>query len=159
MALPATADEIWPYIEKWPFAVVGFVTPNGEPRAAGVMYKVKDRVLNVLTGPDTWKVKHIEGEPQRRRYGDRPAPSDQDSVGATGRYHVPGHATIVPIDDVDAELRADLASRCRRHDGRHVCDSITPVGRFVTCGIGVPLIDESPRRVPRPSAGRLGLDR
>jgi hypothetical protein len=50
MALPTTAEEIWPYIEKWPFAVVGFVTPNGEPRAAGVMYKVKDRVLNVLTG-------------------------------------------------------------------------------------------------------------
>lgn len=41
MALLTTADEIWPYIEKWPFAVVGFVTPNGEPRAAGVMYKVK----------------------------------------------------------------------------------------------------------------------
>jgi hypothetical protein len=50
MALPATVDGIWPYIERWPFAVIGFVTPGGEPRAAGVMYKVKDRELYVVTG-------------------------------------------------------------------------------------------------------------
>ena len=32
-------------------------------RSAGVMYKVKDRKLYVLTGPDTWKVKHIRANP------------------------------------------------------------------------------------------------
>ena len=63
MALPTTAEEIWPLVEKWPFGVLSFVTPKGESRSAGVMYKVKDRTLYVLTGPETWKAKHIDANP------------------------------------------------------------------------------------------------
>ena len=108
MALPTTAGEVWSYIEKWPFAVVGFVTPCGEPRAAGVMYKVKNRVLNVLTGPDTWKAKHIKANPnvvvtvtvQRLPIRIRQAPPAVITF--------PGHATIVPIDEVDSDLRTEL---------------------------------------------------
>ena len=63
MPLPTTADEVWPHIEKWPFGVLSFVTPKGESRSAGIMYQVKDRVLYVLTGEDTWKVRHIRSNP------------------------------------------------------------------------------------------------
>lgn len=153
MALPETADEIWPYIEKWPFAVVGFVTPGGEPRAAGVMYKVKDRVLNVLTGPDTWKVKHIKANPnvvvtvtvQRLPIRVRQAPPAVITF--------PGHATVVPIDEVDAELRTDLLRGVDDTMGDTCVIRIKPVGRFVTYGIGVPMIkmrhpNESLARVP-----------
>jgi len=110
MALPTTADEIWPYIEKWPFAVLGFVTPSGEPRAAGVMYTVRDRVLNVLTGSDTWKAKHIRANPnvvvtvtvQRLPITIRQAPPAVITF--------PGRATVVPIDAVDAAPGPDRPS-------------------------------------------------
>ena len=153
MALLTTADEIWPYIEKWPFAVVGFVTPNGEPRAAGVMYKVKDRVLFVLTGPETWKVRHIRENPnvvvtvtvQRLPIRIRQAPP--------AIITFPGRATVVPIDEVDPVLRADLMRGVDDTMGDTCVIQIEPVGRFVTYGIGVPLMkmrhpDESLARVP-----------
>ena len=137
MALPTTADEIWPYIEKWPFAVVGFVTPNGEPRAAGVMYTVRDRVLNVLTGPDTWKTKHIRANPnvvvtvtvQRLPITIRQAPPAVITF--------PGRATVVPIDAVDAALRSDLMRGVDSTMGETCVIQIEPVGRFVTYGIGI----------------------
>ena len=137
MALPATADEIWPYIEKWPFAVVGFVTPNGEPRAAGVMYTVRDRVLNVLTGPDTWKAKHIRANPnvvvtvtvQRLPITIRQAPPAVITF--------PGRATVVPIDEVDTALRAHLMRGADSTMGETCVIQIEPVGRFVTYGIGI----------------------
>jgi len=140
MALPATADEVWPYIEKWPFAVLGFVTPTGEPRAAGVMYTVRDRVLNVVTGPDTWKVRHIRSNPnvsvtvtvQRLPIRIRRAPPAVITF--------PGRATVVPIDDVDAELRAVLMHGLDDTMGETCVIQIEPVGRFVTYGIGVPMM-------------------
>jgi hypothetical protein len=153
MALPTSADEVWPYIEKWPFAVVGFVTPNGEPRAAGVMYKVRDRVLNVLTGPDTWKAKHIKANPnvvvtvtvQRLPIRIRQAPPAVITF--------PGHATVVPIEEVDAALRTDLMRGVDDTTLETCVIRIEPVGRFVTYGIGVPLMkmrhpEESLARVP-----------
>ena len=153
MTLPTTADEIWPHIEKWPFAVVGFVTPNGEPRAAGVMYKVKDRVLNVLTGPETWKVKHIRENPnvvvtvtvQRLPIRIRQAPPAVITFA--------GRATVVPIDEVGEALRTDLMRGVDDAIGDMCVIRIEPSGRFVTYGIGVPLMkmrhpDESLARVP-----------
>jgi hypothetical protein len=153
VSLPATADDIWPYIEKWPFAVVGFVTPSGEPRAAGVMYKVRDRVLNVLTGPDTWKVRHIKANPnvvvtvtvQRLPIRIRQAPPAVITF--------PGHATVVPIGEVEADLRADLLRGVDPTTLETCVIRIEPIGRFVTYGIGVPLMkmrhpEESLARVP-----------
>ena len=93
MALPEKAYEIWHYIEKWPFGVLSFVTPAGKSRSAGVMYKVKDRTLYVLTGWDTWKVKHIKENPnvsmtvtvQRLPIRVRQAPPRGDHVCGHGR--------------------------------------------------------------------------
>lgn len=152
MALPATADEIWPYIEKWPFAVVGFVTPGGEPRAAGVMYKVKDRELYVVTGPDTWKAKHIKATPnvvvtvtvQRLPIRIRQAPPAVITF--------PGDATVVPIGEVDADLQADLLRGVDHMEDEMCVIRIRPTGRFVTYGIGVPLMK---MRNPEASIARV----
>lgn len=139
MPLPTTADEIWPYIEKWPFGVLSFVTPKGESRSAGVMYKVKDRILYVLTGPDTWKAKHIAANPnvsmtvtvQRLPIRVRMAPPAVITFAGT--------AEVVEIDDVDPGLRDaltrgvdDLPTMCAIR--------IVPAGNFVTYGIGIPMM-------------------
>jgi hypothetical protein len=137
MSLPTTPDEIWAYIEKWPFAVLGFVTQGGQSRAAGVMYVVRDRRLYVVTGPDTWKVHHIRGNPrvsvtvtvQRTPIRIRQAPPAVITFS--------GIATVHPIEDVDA----DLVTRLLRGvgDDLPMCViEIEPVGLFVTYGIGIP---------------------
>lgn len=137
MSLPTDADEVWPYIEKWPFAVVSFVTPDAEARAAGVMYTVRDRVLNVITGPDTWKVRHILSNPnvsvtvpiQRLPVTVRRVPPAVVTF--------PGIASIIAIEDVDDGLRADLTRGLDDRIGEMCVIQIEPVGRFVTYGIGV----------------------
>ncbi|MEA2023045.1 MAG: pyridoxamine 5'-phosphate oxidase family protein [Actinomycetota bacterium] len=137
MPLPTSADDVWPTIEKWPFAVLGFVNPAGEARSAGVMYKVRDRVLHVITGPDTWKVRHIRSNPhvsvtvpvQRFPIKVRAIPPAVITFA--------GHATIVEFDDVVPDLQKELAHGIE--DMGDVCViRIAPVGRFVTYGIGVP---------------------
>lgn len=153
VSLPTTADEVWPYIEKWPFAVISFVTPDGRARAAGVMYTVRDRVLNVVTGPDTWKARHIRSNPnvsvtvpiQRLPVTVRRMPPAVITF--------PGTASIVGIEDVGADLRADLTKGLDDRIGEMCVIQIEPVGRFVTYGIGVMPMkmrnpDEALARVP-----------
>ncbi len=120
MALPKTADEIWPYIEKWPFGVLSFVTPKGQSRSAGVMYKVKGRVLYVVTGEDTWKVRHIRSNPnvsmtvtiQRFPIRIRQMPPAVITFS--------GVASVLGIDEVEEGLRSRSDSRHGR-DAGDVC--------------------------------------
>jgi hypothetical protein len=139
MALPTTADEIWPYLEKWPFAVLSFVTAKGESRSAGVMYKVKDRALYVLTGPGTWKAKHIEANPsvsvtvtvQRLPIRVRQAPPAVITFSGVG--------SVLAMHEVDEDLRRDLMRGVG--DLTDTCViRIEPRGRFVTYGIGIPMM-------------------
>lgn len=151
MSLPTTANEIWPYIEKWPFGVLSFVTPKGESRSAGVMYKVKDRTLYVLTGPSTWKVKHIKANPnvsmtvtvQRLPIRIRMAPPAVITFS--------GVASVLEMQEVEPDLRAALT----RGVG-DVPDScaikIVPSGNFVTYGIGIPAMQ---MRHPEKSLARV----
>lgn len=154
MPLPTTADEIWEEIEKWPFAVLGFVNPSGEPRAAGVMYVARDRVLYVVSGPDTWKVRHIRANPnvsvavtvQRLPIRIRQAPPAVITFS--------GHATILPMDDVDTSLRKNLMRGIDETMGEMCVIRIEPVGRFVTYGIGVPLMK---MRIPGQALARVPI--
>lgn len=139
MALPTTAAEVWEHIEKWPFAVVSFVTPKGESRSAGVMFKVKDRTLYVLTGPDTWKAKHIKTNPnvsvtvtvQRLPIRVRQAPPAVITFSGIG--------TVLEMGEVDSDLRRDLL-RGVGDLGDTCVIRIEPKGRFVTYGIGIPMM-------------------
>ena len=153
MSLPTTPGEIWTYIEKWPFAVLSYVTPKGEARAAGVMYTVSSRVLYVATGSDTWKARHIRSNPnvsvtvtvQRLPVTVRPVPPAVITF--------PGKAKVVSFDEVNADVRAKLTKGLDVPMGDHSVIQIMPVGRFVTYGIGVPVMKmrsptESLARVP-----------
>jgi len=138
MSLPTTADEVWSQVERWPFAILGFVTPRNEARTAGVMYVVRDRKLYVLTGPNTWKARHIRNNPsvsvtitvQRLPIRIRQAPPAVITFS--------GHASVL----TPAEVEAGLIRKLTRGVGDDVGDicviEIVPEGRFVTYGIGIP---------------------
>ena len=137
MALPRKADEIWPHIEKWPFGVLSFVTPAGESRSAGVMYKVSNRALYVLTGCDTWKAKHIRSNPnvsmtvtiQRLPVRIRMVPPAVITFS--------GAAEVVDISQVEPEVAEALTRGI--DDMPNTCAiKIDPTGNFVTYGIGIP---------------------
>jgi hypothetical protein len=152
MPLPTTAEEIWPLVEKWPFAVLSFVTPGGESRSAGVMYKVEDRALYVLTGPDTWKAKHIGFNAnvsmtvtvQRLPIRIRMMPPAVITFAGTG--------SILAMKDVPDSVRQALTKGI--DDMGDMCAiKIEPKGNFVTYGIGIPAMtmrhpDKSLARVP-----------
>jgi hypothetical protein len=153
MSLPVGPDEIWAHIEDWPFAVLGFVSPQGEARAAGVMYVVRDRKLFVITGPDTWKARHIRNNPhvsvtvtvQRVPVRIRRVPPAVITF--------PGHAAVAPLADIDPDLRTELMRGVGDDLGEMCVIEIEPVGRFVTYGIGVPPMqmrhpDKALARVP-----------
>lgn len=151
MSLPTTADEIWPYVEKWPFGVLSFVTPKGESRSAGVMFKVKNRELYVLTGPETWKAKHIRKNPnvsmtvtvQRLPIRIRQAPPAVITFS--------GIATVLDMADVADDIRKALTRGI--DDISDVCAiKIVPAGRFVTYGIGIPVMQ---MRHPEKSIARV----
>ncbi|MDH3500261.1 MAG: pyridoxamine 5'-phosphate oxidase family protein [Acidimicrobiia bacterium] len=137
MPLPTSSDEIWAHIERWPFAVLGFVTPSGEARAAGVMYRVRHRRLYIITGPDTWKARHISRNPhvsvtvtvQRVPIRIRQAPPAVITFS--------GRAAVLPIESVDPDLRAQLLRGVGDDIGPSCVIEIEPVGRFVTYGIGI----------------------
>jgi hypothetical protein len=155
-----TSEGVWRALDKASFAVIGYVTPSGEPRSSGVVYKTVGRRLFVVTAPDSWKAKHIAASGRIavtvpvRRGG---ALSLVVAIPpATVSFH--GTATVYPpgspqLRSLPKELMALLPAE-RRTGGSVV--EIVPEGTFVTYGIGVPLMkmadpDAARGRVP---AGR-----
>ena len=63
MPAKVTSEQVWREIEKRSFAVLGFVTPRGEARTAGIIYTVRDRQVYIVTGRDSWKARQPEGRP------------------------------------------------------------------------------------------------
>src|SRR5215213_11784734 len=59
MAARLTSEQVWHALGKASFAVLGYVTPSGEPRSSGVVYKSIGRRLYVAVAPDSWKARHI----------------------------------------------------------------------------------------------------
>ncbi|MGZ4143168.1 MAG: hypothetical protein ACXVQY_11715 [Actinomycetota bacterium] len=54
-----TSEQVWRNVAKGSFAVLSYVTPRGEPRSSGVVYKTIGRRLYVAVAPDSWKARHI----------------------------------------------------------------------------------------------------
>jgi Pyridoxamine 5'-phosphate oxidase len=59
MAARLTTEQVWHQIAEASFAVIGYVTPAGEPRSSGVAYKSIGRRLYVAVASDSWKASHI----------------------------------------------------------------------------------------------------
>src|SRR6266702_5673664 len=64
MAARLTTEQVWSRVAKASFAVLGHVTPAGEPRSSGVVYKTVGRRLYVAVAPDSWKARHIAASRQ-----------------------------------------------------------------------------------------------
>jgi hypothetical protein len=54
-----TTEQVWRQLAKASFAVLSYVTPAGEPRSSGVLYKTVGRRLYIVTAPDSWKARHV----------------------------------------------------------------------------------------------------
>src|SRR5512132_1994455 len=59
MAARLTTEQVWHQIAKASFAGISYVTPAGEPRSSGVVYKTVGRRLYMAVAPDSWKARHI----------------------------------------------------------------------------------------------------
>jgi hypothetical protein len=160
-AAPTTAPElsteqVWRELAKASFAVIGHVTPSGDPRSSGVLYKAIDHRLFVVTAPDGWKAKHIAATPRVsvtvpvRRGGllslVLPIPPATISFHAAAVVHPAGSM------DVPADL-SSLVPDERRSSSCII--ELLPEAMFATYGIGVPLMK---MRDPAQSRARVPVD-
>jgi hypothetical protein len=141
----ATTEQVWREIDKASFAVVGYVTPSGEARSSGVVYKTVGKRLYFAVAPESWKARHIAASKRVsvtvpvHRGGIlalvAPIPPATISFHAQGIVHPAGS---VRIDSLSKELESLLP-----REGRDmaVLIELIPEGRFVTYGVGVPLMD------------------
>ena len=138
-----TSRAVWDKVTKASFAVLSYVTPTGEPRASGVVYKAIGKRLYIATDTDSWKARHIA------RSG-RVAMTVPVRRGALLSLVVPippatvsfhGSAVVHPADAPEVrpllhQLKSLLPDERRSNA---VVIQVTPEGAFVTYGIGVSL--------------------
>jgi hypothetical protein len=153
----ATTDLVWRQLARASFAVLGQVTPTGEPRSSGVVYTTIGRRLYVVTATDSWKARHIAATGRVavtvpvRRGGVMallvPIPP------ATISFHA--RAAVLAPDSPEARRILDQLGRMLPVERRDQCRiiEISPEGQFLTYGIGVSLTrmrnpDESKAHVP-----------
>jgi len=155
--MPATlsTDQVWQEIERRMFAVLGHVTPRGEPRTSGIVYTVRDRQLYLGVYRESWKPRHIAANPRV-------------SVTVTLPRRIPflpwirippatisfqGEAEVVPFEQADAEARRALEGGGVQHAPGVKMDMIRikPAGEFLTYGVGVSM---SAMRRPHDATGR-----
>jgi hypothetical protein len=154
-----TTAQVWRALTRASFAVVGYVTPGGEPRSSGVVYATAGNRLYTVVAADSWKARHIAASGQVavtvpvRRGGLLslllPIPLATISFHAVAIVRPAGP---MASGAVPAKLISLLPAE--RWDKSCVIE-IVPVGWFVTYGIGVSLMkmrDTSAARARLPVA-------
>ena len=138
-----TSEQIWQQLAKASFAVLGYVTPAGEPRSSGVVYTTADRRLYVAVAPDSWKARHVAASgrvavtvPVRRG-------GILSLVAPIPPATISFHATAVVYPAGSAEDRSrlrELGSLVPAERRASAClIEVVPEGAFVTYGLGVSL--------------------
>jgi hypothetical protein len=140
-----TCDQVWQQLDRASFAVIGYVTPAGESRSSGVVYKTVDKRLYIAVAPDSWKARQISaGERVSvtvpvRRGGVLalvlPIPPATISFHATASVYPAGSGKIASL----SKQLGPLLPPERRETA--VVIELTPEGHFLTYGVGVPLMD------------------
>jgi hypothetical protein len=138
-----TSEQVWRAVARASFAVLSHVTPGGEPRSSGVVYKASGRRLVVAVAPGSWKARHVTTDGRVavtvlvRRGGIlslvMPIPP------ATISFH--GTAVVHPAGSPQASsLLDELGSLVPANRRASACViEIIPAGAFRTYGIGVSL--------------------
>jgi hypothetical protein len=139
-----TSEQVWQALAKASFAVLSYVTPAGEPRSSGVVYKTLGRRLYVAVAPQSWKAKHVAASGQVavtvpvRRGGMLslvlPIPPATISFHATAVVHQAGSPEVRSLLE---ELAALLPAE--RRASAFIIE-VVPEGAFVTYGLGVSLM-------------------
>ncbi len=140
-----TSEQVWHELARASFAVVGYLTPAGEPRSSGVVYKSVGKRLFLAVAPDSWKARHIAARGRVsvtvpvRRGGILalllPIPPATISFHATAVVHPAGTVNVGSLSkELDSLLPPD------RRDAAVVIE-LAPEGDFLTYGVGVPLMD------------------
>ena len=137
-----TSEQIWREVARASFAVLAYVTPRGEPRSSGVVYKVVGRRLYIAVAPDSLKARHI-------------AASRKVSVTVPVRRG--GMLSLVaPIPPATVSFRATIAHPAGSPETRSALQElgglepparrtsasvleVIPEGTFLTYGVGVTL--------------------
>jgi hypothetical protein len=140
-----TIDQVWHELDRASFAVIGYVTPTGEPRSSGVVYKTVGKRLYTAVAPNSWKARHIADGGHVsvtvpvRRGGILslvvPIPPATISFHSTAVVHPAG---AVRVGSLSKELSSLLPAD--RRDAAVVIE-LAPDGQFLTYGVGVPLLD------------------
>jgi hypothetical protein len=156
MAATPSTDLVWKEIHNQIFAVLGFVTPSGEARTAGIVYAVQGREVYIATDHDAWKTRHIGKNPNV-------------SLTVTISKRVPllpwikippatatfqGSAAILRVDETPEPLLRKLFRGLELDDKMReeiAVIRVTPRGDFLTYGIGVSLMT---MRHPEQAHGR-----
>ncbi|WP_345515074.1 pyridoxamine 5'-phosphate oxidase family protein [Phytohabitans houttuyneae] len=151
-----TSALVWRELAKASFAVLSHVTPAGQPRSSGVVYRMIDRRMFVAVADDSWKARHIAANGQVavtvpvRRGGVMalllPIPPATISFRASAVVHPAGPLESGPL----AEMLVSMLPTERQTSSRVI--EITPEGLFVTYGLGVSLMQ---MRVPALARARV----
>lgn len=145
MTTKLSAEQVWREVEQETFAVLGMVTAAGEARTVGVSYIVQGRKFYINSAREAWKVQHVAANPavsmtiaipKRIRFMPKTKlPPATISLHGTGRVLDPNE---LPVELVAASLGFDIAQDPERLALVALIE-VTPVGEFVTYGVGVSL--------------------
>jgi len=144
MTLALSPEQVWDTIQDELFCVLGMVNQDHQARTVGVVYTVQERKLYVGTGSNTWKTKHIRGNPHVSVTV--PIPK---RVPVLPWIKIPkstitfsGTAIVSDAQRVSKDL-LQVVFRHKANDPAFLQDTcvieITPRGEFVTYGVGTPL--------------------
>lgn len=145
MPIALKSDQVWKALERELFAVLATVSPKGEPRTAGIVYKVRNKKLYIAMGFSSVKAKNAQQNPHV-------------SLTVTANKRIPflpwikipaatitfqGVAKVHPANAVDPGLQKLLLGGLKV-DEKALSDlcfiEVTPEGNFVTYGVGVSLM-------------------
>lgn len=154
MPAPVTTDSVWREVQKRLFAVLAMVNDRGEARSAGIVYVVRDRRIYIATGEDTFKARWVRSNPAVSMTVTIPKrvpflpflPIPQATITFQGYAEVRG-LDQVP-EGVVKELLRGLEASVEEEPFSII--EVRPLGRFLTYGIGVPLLT---MRKPEESRG------
>ena len=156
MPIALTRDQVWRAVEREIFAVLATVSSRGQPRTAGIVYAVKDRMLYIATGLSSYKARNVQRNPHVSLTVtvDKRIPFMPWIKIPPATITFQDLARLRPADTVGADIRK-LLLRGLKAGKESLADlgfiEITPVGEFVTYGIGVPLMT---MRSPEAARGR-----
>jgi hypothetical protein len=140
-----SSEAVWQALAKASFAVIGHVNAEGEPRSSGVVYGVADRRMYVAVAADGWKARQlVTGQEIAvtvpvRRGGILSLLAPIPPATITFQARVTVHpAGSLDVGSVSKELTR-LVPEARKA-GSCILE-LVPVGRFLTYGVGVSLMD------------------